>query len=165
MQSTMVNQCIKSVLELGASSYEIISESFFLSGVQLCSLAPVNGQDFPGLLNFPYTIPGHQYGEHLLPWWLSVGESACQCRRQVIGPGSGRIPHAMEQLSLCTTTICDCALEPVATTAEPMSSNHCSLRALEPGLHNKRGHCNEKPTHRNQRAADTATETQHSKNK
>ena len=37
-------------------------------------------------------------------------------------PGPGRSQVAMEQLSLCTTTI-------------------------EPVLHNKRNHCNEKPAH------------------
>ena len=39
-----------------------------------------------------------------LPWWSSGWEPACQCR----GPGfnlwSGRIPHAVRQLSPCATT-------------------------------------------------------------
>ena len=35
-------------------------------------------------------------------WWLSGKESACQCRRQEFDPWSGKIPHATEQLSLCT---------------------------------------------------------------
>ena len=36
---------------------------------------------------------------------LSGGESICQCRGYRFDPWSGRIPHAMEQLSPCTTTI------------------------------------------------------------
>ena len=45
-------------------------------------------------------------------------------------PWSGKIPHAAEQLSLCTTT------------TEPAR--------LEPVLCNKRSHRNEKPVHRNE---------------
>ena len=40
-----------------------------------------------------------------LPWWLSGKESACQCRRHRFDPWSGKIPHAVEQISPCTTTI------------------------------------------------------------
>ena len=39
-----------------------------------------------------------------LPWWLSGYESAWQCRGHGFDPWSGKIPHAVEQLSLCTTT-------------------------------------------------------------
>ena len=42
---------------------------------------------------------------HGLPWWLSVKESTCQCRRHEFNPWSRKMPHAMEQLSLCTTII------------------------------------------------------------
>jgi len=38
-----------------------------------------------------------------LPWWLSGKEPACQCRRRGFNPWSGKIPHAVEQLSLCAT--------------------------------------------------------------
>ena len=51
-----------------------------------------------------------------LPWWLSGKESACQCRRPRLDSWSGKIPHAMEQLSPCTTTI-----EP---TLDPRSCNY-----------------------------------------
>lgn len=36
---------------------------------------------------------------------LTGGESTCQCRGYRFDPWSGRIPHAMKQLSSCTTTI------------------------------------------------------------
>ena len=39
-----------------------------------------------------------------LPWWRSGWESACQCRGHGFEPWSGKIPHAVEQLSPCTTT-------------------------------------------------------------
>ena len=39
-----------------------------------------------------------------LPWWPSGIESAYQCRRCGFNPWSGKIPHAVEQLSPCTTT-------------------------------------------------------------
>ena len=42
------------------------------------------------------------------PWWLDGKESTCQYRRDGFSPRSGKIPHAAEQLSLCTT-----ATEPV----------------------------------------------------
>ena len=52
---------------------------------------------------------------------------ACQCRGHRFSLWSEKIPHAMEQLSLC------------ATTTEASS--------LESMLHHKRSHCNEKPSH------------------
>ena len=42
---------------------------------------------------------------YVLPWWVSDKESACQCRRHGFDPWSRKIPHALEQLSLCTTAI------------------------------------------------------------
>ena len=36
-------------------------------------------------------------------WWYSGEESAYQCRRRRFDPWSGKIPHAAEQLSLCST--------------------------------------------------------------
>ena len=38
-----------------------------------------------------------------LPWWLGGKESTLQCRRHRLDPWSRKIPHASEQLSLCTT--------------------------------------------------------------
>jgi len=38
-----------------------------------------------------------------LPWWLTGEESTCRCRRHELAPWSRKIPHAAEQLSLCTT--------------------------------------------------------------
>ena len=51
----------------------------------------------------------------------------------------------MAQLSLCTTSIEPVLYSPEASATESMSCNYWSLQALEPMLHNKRGHRNEKP--------------------
>ena len=40
-----------------------------------------------------------------LPSWFSGKESAWQCRRHGFQPWSGKIPHAGEHLSSCTTTV------------------------------------------------------------
>ena len=63
------------------------------------------------------------------------------CRSHGFNPWSGKTPHAVEQLSLCATTIEPVLQSSYAATTEP--------RALEPELHNKRGHYNEKATHHN----------------
>ena len=39
-----------------------------------------------------------------LPLWYSGWESACQCRRHEFNSLYGKIPHAVEQPSPCTTT-------------------------------------------------------------
>ena len=78
-----------------------------------------------------------------LPWWLSGKESACQCRRHGFNPWSWKIPHAMEQQSLCATTIEPVLWSPRAATFEPLCCNYWSPQAREPMLCNKRSHCNE----------------------
>ena len=86
-----------------------------------------------------------------LPWWRSGWESACQCRAHGFESWSGKIPHAAEQVSLCTTT------------TEPA--------CLEPVLRNKRGRDSERPAHHDEEWAllaatrespRTETKTQHS---
>ena len=73
-----------------------------------------------------------------LPWWLSGKESACLGRRHGFSPSSGKIPHAMEQLSPHATTIKPVLQNPGATTTEPTRCNHLSLHVLEPMLYSKR---------------------------
>ena len=72
------------------------------------------------------------------PWWLSGKESACQGRRHGFNPWSRKMPHAKEQLDLCTYNDRACVLE-------PRSHSYWSLLALEPVLHHKRSPNNEKP--------------------
>ena len=76
-------------------------------------------------------------------WWLSGIESACQCRRHGFNRLSRMIPHALEQQSLCATTIEPVLWSPGAATIEPTCYNHWSPQAREPMLCNKRSHCNE----------------------
>ena len=58
------------------------------------------------------------------PWWLSGRESTCQCRRQESAPWSGKIPHALEQLSPCTTVepVCRARLPQLPTPWSPPSA-------------------------------------------
>ena len=86
-----------------------------------------------------------------LPWWRSGWESACQCRGHEFEPGSGKIPHAAEQL------------HPWATITDPAR--------LEPALRKKRSrdskrpaHCDEEwpPLATTRESSRTETKTQHS---
>ena len=64
-------------------------------------------------------------------------ESACQCKRRKSNPWARKIPHAMERISPC------------ATTLEPGSCSYRSWRTLEPALHNTWSLHDEKTAHRN----------------
>ena len=44
-------------------------------------------------------------GQSRCPWGLRGKESTCQRGRHGFDPGAGKIPHAAEQLSLCTTSL------------------------------------------------------------
>ena len=78
-----------------------------------------------------------------LPWLSTGEESACQCRRHEFDPCSGKIPHAVEQLSSRAI-----AVELVFWS--PESRNY---RVLEPVPCSERGHCNWKLEHHSQRVA------------
>ena len=97
-----------------------------------------------------------------LPCWLSGKEVTCQCRRHGFDPWSGKISHAMKQLSPWTTSI-----EPVlwslwAAISESTYCSYWSPNILEPVLCNKRSHSNKKFVCHNQRKACASTKTQHS---
>ena len=68
----------------------------------------------------------------MLPCWLSDKQSACQCRRHRFEPWSGKIPHAIEQFSLCATIIEPVLQSPGTTTIKPTGHSYWSLHALEP---------------------------------
>ena len=51
-------------------------------------------------------------------------KSACQCRRHGFNAWSGKIPHASEQLSPCTTMTEPVLLSLRATTVEPLNHNY-----------------------------------------
>ena len=134
-----------------------------------------------------------------LPWWSSGKESAFQCRGHGFNPWSGEIPHATEQQSPCATTTEPALQNLQVTTTEPAhprdlmpqilspcaaTTEACELQGprattteaacLEPVLHNKRSHHNEKPKHCNEEQLPlaatrespcTATKTQQSQKK
>ena len=71
------------------------------------------------------------------PWWLSGKESACHCKRHGFYPWSGRIPHAMEQLSPRATS-----MEPVLYRVQELQLlKPWHLELMLPNLPNKRSHC------------------------
>ena len=84
-----------------------------------------------------------------LPWWSSGKDSACEHRGHRFNPWSGKIPHAMEQLSVCATTTEPALYSLEATPAETRCSNYWSLHTLKSMLHNQRSHHNEKPVYHN----------------
>ena len=108
--------------------------------------------------DIPYHILGHRHTLTNLkqqksynepPCWYSGEEPMCHCRGHRFDLRSGKIPHATERLSPCTTWAC----------------------ALQPVLLNKGSHLREKPVHHkwrgtpvchNGRKAHTARKAQHS---
>ena len=84
-----------------------------------------------------------------LPWWHSGEESTCQCRGQGFYLWSGKIPHAVEQLSPCLAHNWACTLEPASHNYWAREPQLLKPVHLEPVLHNKRSHHNEKPAHCN----------------
>ena len=89
----------------------------------------------------------YTYINHKWPWGFPGGSAAKNRSANVLRfwTLSRNIPHSMEQLSLCTTTIKTVIESPGTATSELMSNNYWSPHALEPMLHNKRSHHNEKP--------------------
>ena len=67
-----------------------------------------------------------------LPWRLRGEESACQARTHGFDPSSGRIPHATEQLSLCTTTSESMLWSPEASTTEAWAPHACAPQQVRP---------------------------------
>ena len=66
------------------------------------------------------------------PQWLSGKESNCQCSRPGFDPWSGKIPHALEQLSSCATTTEPVPQSPGATTAEHTCPRAHAMRQEKP---------------------------------
>ena len=81
-------------------------------------------------------------------WWRIT----CQCKSDGFPPWPGKIPHTAEQLSPWTAATQSVLWSLEAATPEPTCYNYWeSPLCLEPGLGNKRSHCNEKPRHHNWR--------------
>ena len=72
-----------------------------------------NGYTDTNILQFVVEMALQSNGEILFlrsgvgapAWWISGKEYSCQCRIPTSRAWSWRIPHAVEQLSLCATTI------------------------------------------------------------
>ena len=89
-------------------------------------------------------LPRRNKKERGFPGGQVVG-FVCQCRGHRFDPWSGKTAHAMEQLSLCTTTTEPVLLNLGAATPEPMCCNYQSPGTYS--LSSARRSChNEKPT-------------------
>ena len=98
-----------------------------------------------------------------LPWWLSGKESTCQCKRYGFDPWSGKIAHAAEELSLCTTTIKPALQSPRAPTTEARAPQSlCSPTREATTLRSPHTATRDAPAHHTQRKAHTATKSQES---
>ena len=64
--------------------------------------------------------------------WLSVEDSACQCRRHRFETWSGKIPHAVEQISLWPQllSLCSRAREPQLLSPCAATTEACALWSL-----------------------------------
>ena len=82
-----------------------------------------------------------------LPWGLRDKARACQCRRHGFKPWSRNTPRASEQVSPRRTTTEAVLCRPGVAAAEPTGHSSWSPCTLEPVLHNKRSHSDEKPAH------------------
>ena len=70
------------------------------------SLEGCTGADFMGAEFMQSRVGFFEEKSSLgLPWGLSSWESACQCRRHWFDPWSGKMPHAVGQLSWCATAV------------------------------------------------------------
>ena len=73
-----------------------------------------------------------------LPWWRSGWEYACQWRRHGFRHWSGKTPHAVAQLSPCTTTTEACTTRTRAPQQEkpPQWEAHAQQQRVAPAHHN-----------------------------
>ena len=78
-----------------------------------------------------------------LPWWRRAWESACQCRAH------GEDPTCRAATKPVRHNYWACALEPVSHNYWACMPQLLKPACLEPMLHNKRSHLNEKPAHHN----------------
>ena len=84
-----------------------------------------------------------------LPWWSSGIRIHLPMQGMWVQSLIQEDPHALVQLSPCTTATEPSLQSPRAATTEPT--------CLEPMLHNKRSHCSEKPKHCNEEYTPLAT--------
>ena len=94
----------KGTLQVGKTGFQFRGWQFFFSikGQKINIFGCVGHMVSVAVINLCGFITEAAIG---LPWWLSGKEFACQCRRQGFDPWFKKIPQAVEQLSLYTTTI------------------------------------------------------------
>ena len=93
----------------------------------------------PGSVGHPFEVCDYEFKVKarapLVAQWLRIH---CQCRGHGFEPWSGKIPHATEQLSLCTTTTEPALYSPKTTTThmllllEAHASRACAPQQEKP---------------------------------
>ena len=100
------------------------------------------------LLNFRHLNKSWRFWTSLMVHWIGI---RLPIQGQGFNPWSGKVPHAVEQQSLCTTTTEACVLSlPWVTNTEPVCHNYWGLHAqsLHPAT---RIHHTEQPVHCNEK--------------
>ena len=93
--------------------------------VRFWRCAGVNCTPVPLLHIWKFHIKNLKIG---LLWWLSGKEFACQCRRHLFNPWSGKIPHATEQLKPGSRNYWALTLQ----LLKPARSRACALQQERP---------------------------------
>ena len=101
------------MIEITDKLYFIKFKSF---AMQKTKSKRVRGQGTDLKLNKEIKQPNFKNG--VLLWWSSGKESACQSRGQRFDAWSKKIPHVMEEQTLCTTTTEPAFWSPPTTTTE-----------------------------------------------
>ena len=83
------------------------------------------------VISLKVTLKSLSFG---LFWWPSGLEFACQCRGHGFGHWSGKIPHTLEQLNLCSTITEPACLEPVLCKKEMRMRSPCATTKSSPCL-------------------------------
>ena len=95
------------------------------------------------LLSYP--IVWHCTSKIIVGTSLVAQESACQCRGHRFEPWSGKNPHARRATKPVRHNYWACALEPASHNYWARMPELLKPARLDPVLHNKRSHRNEKP--------------------
>jgi len=116
-------------------------KSFKLKSWQLKNLL-----EFDPSFLFPTKFRLFQFFLKSLPNWYSGWEFACQCRGQGWGSCSERIPHAMEQLGLCTITTEPLRLEQVLSNKRSHLRSWSTRKGSTCSLRESPQHSNKDPS-------------------
>ena len=91
-----------------------------------------NPPQYCKVISLKVTLKSLSFG---LFWWPSGLEFACQCRGHGFGHWSGKIPHTLEQLNLCSTITEPACLEPMLCKKKWEWEAHAPQQRVAPAYH------------------------------